>query len=259
MPENELRTLLAEASADRPPGVRILPVAPRPRRMWLPVAAAAAAAATAVVLVLPGTTPSANAQVMAAVDTTSSESYRIETVSGAKTFTGAFDPERRVGVIVRNDGAETRFVGDTVYGKDPGDAKWFAGPRFDDELRQAPAAVGLVKLMPLDPPAALSRLRAATEVTEQGPASGDGWTGARFAFTLPDGVSGLVDVDDQDRIRRLEVTFAAENHTNVMEFGDFGTAVTVEAPPQDQITTEPGDKHAGGVPKPVGTASPVKP
>ncbi|WP_062349913.1 hypothetical protein [Herbidospora yilanensis] len=257
MPENELRTLLAEASADRPPGVRLLPVAPRPRRMWLPLAAAAAAAATAVILVLPGTTPSADAQVAAAVDTTSSESYRIETVSGAKTFTGAFDPERRVGVIVRNDGAETRFVGDTVYGKDPGDTKWFAGPRFDDELVRAPGAVGLVKLMPLDPTAALSRLRAATEVTEQGPASGEGWTGTRFAFTLPDGVSGLVDIDDQDRIRRLEVTFAADGHTNVMEFGDFGTAVTVEAPPQDQISAEPREKPVGV--KPADTAPAVKP
>nr|WP_062341320.1 hypothetical protein [Herbidospora sakaeratensis] len=258
MPENELRTLLAEASADRPPGIRLTPVAPRPRRMWLPLAAAAAAA-TAVVLVLPGTTPSAEAQVAAAVDTTSAESYRIDTVSGEKTFTGAFDPERRVGVIVRNDGAETRFVGDTVYGKDPGETTWFAGPRPDEELANAPADVGLVKLMPLDPPAALRKLRAATEVTEQGPATGDGWTGTRFAFTLPDKISGLVDVDDQDRIRRLEVTFLSEGHTNVLEFSDFGTTVTVEAPPQDQISAEPRDKQAREVSKPVDTASPVKP
>lgn len=244
MPENELRTLLVQASADRPPDIRLMPVARRPRRMWLPVAAAAAAA-TALVLILPGTTPSANAQVTAAVETTSAESYRIETVSGDKTFTGAFDPEQRVGVVVRNDGAETRFVGDTVYGKDPGDPKWYAGPRFDDELKQAPASAGLVKLLPLDPPAALAKLRAATEVTEQGPVA----DGTRYVFTLAEGVSGVVDIDAQDRIRHLEITFA-DDHTTAIDFLDFGTDVSVEAPPQDQIETEPRDKtdHAGSKP-----------
>ncbi len=102
MPENELRTLLAQASADRPPGIRLTPARPHARRtrLWLPVATVAAAA-TALVLILPGTTPSADAQVMAAVETTSAESYRIATTSGDRTFTGAFDPARRVGVIVR--------------------------------------------------------------------------------------------------------------------------------------------------------------
>ncbi len=245
MPENELRTLLAKASADRPPGIRLTPARPRTDRLWLPVTAAVAAAVTALVLIMPGTTPSANAQVMAAVETTSAESYRIATTSGDKTFTGSFDPAQRVGVIVRNDGAETRFVGDTIYGKDPGDAKWYAAPRFDDELKEAPAATGLVKLLPLDPSAALAKLRAATEVQEEGSVS----DGTRYTFALAEEVSGLVDIDDQDRIRHLEITFA-DGHTVEMDFIDFGTDVSVEAPPQDQIETEPRDKQVNEVPKP---------
>ncbi|WP_157521612.1 hypothetical protein [Herbidospora cretacea] len=245
MPENEIRTLLAQASADRPPGIRLTPARPRGNRLWLPVTATVAAAATALVLVLPGTTPSANAQVMAAVETTSAESYRIATTSGDRTFTGAFDPARRVGVIVRDDGGETRFVGETIYGKDPGEATWYAGPRPDDELRAAPAETGLVKLLPLDPPAALAKLRAATEVREEGPVA----AGTRYTFNLDRGVSGVVDIDGQDRIRHLELTFA-DGHTTATDFTDFGTDVTVEAPPQDQISAEPREKHVNEVSKP---------
>ncbi len=94
-----------------------------------------------------------------------------------------------------------------------------------------------MKLLPLDPPAALAKLRAATEVREEGPVA----AGTRYTFGLDEGVSGLVDIDGQDRIRHLEFTFA-DGHTTATDFTDFGTDVTVEAPPQDQISTEPKDK-----------------
>ncbi|GAA3579426.1 hypothetical protein GCM10022419_071130 [Nonomuraea rosea] len=247
MTEHELRTLLIRATEDRPAGIDLLPAPPRRRRISLPVASLGAAAAlvvavaAAVVVLLPGAQSSAQAQVVAAVENTGQESYRIHTVSGPKTFEGAFDPAQRVGVITRTgDGAETRFIGDLMYGKDPGEAKWTVAPRNDAEMAAAPPAVALVKLAPLDPQAALERLRSATGVSESGSASGPGWAGLRFAFTL-EAVTGNVDVDDQGRVRRLEVTFG-DGKGLVMDITGFGTAVTVETPPADQVQQAPADK-----------------
>ncbi|WP_440073423.1 hypothetical protein [Streptosporangium sp. OZ121] len=261
MNEKELRALLVRATEDRPAGIDLMPAMPAPAaprrgpaRVLAPIASLAAAAAVGMVaLLLPVGQSSAQAQVAAAAENTSRESYRIHGTSGAKTFDGAFDPAQRVGVITRaGDGAETRFVGDLMYVRQQREGKWTVSPRVEAELRSAPQAVALVKLAPLDPQAALQRLRSATEVREDGSASGQGWTGQRFTFSLEDAgepgfkgiaggpveITGAVSVDDQGRVRRLEVVFGDTGQRNVLDFGDFGTPVTVTAPPADQVEQE---------------------
>ncbi|MEU7859608.1 hypothetical protein [Nonomuraea sp. NPDC049141] len=251
MNEKELRSLLVKATEDRPAGIDLMPTPPKRglARVLVPIASLAAAVVLgAFVLILPSSQSSAQAQVAAAVENTGQESYRLHCVSGAKTFDGAFDPVQRVGVITRvGDGAETRFVGDLMYSREPGEAKWMVSPRVDEELKKAPAAVGLVKLAPLDPQAALQRLRSATDIRESGSAAGQGWTGRRFAFSLGDAedLTGSVDVDDQGRVRRLEFVFGDTGHRNVMDFNDFGASVTVTAPPADQVEPLPADKQMG--------------
>jgi hypothetical protein len=265
MNEKELRLLLIKATEDRPEGIDLMPAMMRkPKRARVLVQAIAAvgvaAAAGAIVLVLPGGQPSAQAQVAAAAESTSKDSYRIHTTSGAKTFDGAFDPVQRVGVITRaGDGAETRFIGDAIYDKPDRDAKWMVHPRSDVELKSAPAATALVKLAPLDPQEALQRLRSATDVRESGSASGDDWTGQRFTFSLQDAgesdlkevagrsleATGAVDVDDQGRVRRLEVSFSDTGQRLVMDIYDFGTPVTVAVPPADQVEQAPKGKPTG--------------
>ncbi|WP_436762225.1 hypothetical protein [Streptosporangium sp. V21-05] len=269
MNEKEIRALLVKATEDRPAGIDLMPATPAtpapatprrgPARVLVPIASIGVAAAVGVAaLFLPAGQPSAQAQVAAAAETTSRESYRIHSTSGAKTFDGAFDPAQRVGVITRaGDGAETRFVGDLMYVRQQREGKWTVSPRIEEELKSAPQTVALVKLAPLDPQTALRRLRSATDVREDGPASGQDWTGQRFTFSLkdegepglkeavgePGEITGAVNVDDQGRVRRLEVTFGDTGQRNVLDFEDFGTPVTVTAPPADQVEQLPTGKQ----------------
>ncbi|MFC4530409.1 hypothetical protein [Sphaerisporangium dianthi] len=270
MNENELRTLLVRATEDRPAGIDLMPrVTRRPERtrslvpVITTVGVVAAAGATVLVL-LPGSQPSAQAQVAAAVENTTGESYRIHVDAGVRTFDGAFDPVQRVGTITgHGGGTDTLFIGDLMYIREQGAAKWTAYPRSQAVVKDAPAAIALVKLAPQDPQAALQKLRSATDVREGGPASGAGWTGQRFTFSLKDenwpgthgskaeplDVTGAVDVDDQGRVRRLEVTFSDDGQRDVLNFGDFGTPVTVTAPPADQVQQKPDDTQDK---KPIG-------
>ncbi|GAA4203918.1 hypothetical protein GCM10022252_62260 [Streptosporangium oxazolinicum] len=62
----------------------------------------------------------------------------------------------------------------------------------------------------------------------------------------PGEITGAVNVDDQGRVRRLEVVFDDNGQRNVLDFEDFGTPMTVTAPPADQVEQLPtGDpkKH----------------
>jgi hypothetical protein len=266
MNEKDFRALLIRATEDRPAGIDLMPVMPampkrRPSRVLVPIASlGVAAAAGAIVLVVPVGQSSAQAQVAAAAENTSQESYRLHTTSGPRTWDGAFDPVHHVGVITQvGDGAETRFVGDLMYVKEQQKGKWTVSPRPEAELASAPEVIALVKLAELEPQAALQRLRSATDVRESGPASGQGWTGRRFVFSLEDAgdsgskeawgdalkVTGAVNVDDQARVRRLEIAFSDNGERNVMEFNDFGTPVTVTAPPADQVVQPPDDKQSG--------------
>ncbi|GIH23871.1 hypothetical protein Aph01nite_21810 [Acrocarpospora phusangensis] len=253
MSERELRALLVRATEDRPPGIDLLR-APRRRalraRILVPPIAAlgVAAAVSLVALVVPLGQPSAQARVAAAVDNTTGESYRIHITAGPRAFEGAFDPVQGIGVLGEvGGGSETRFLGERMYVRPQPADRWYVQPRVDTDLNSVPATTALVKFAPLDPQAALARLRSATDVRESGTASGDGWTGERFAFTLndvpggkiePHQLSGTVDVDDQGRVRRLDVTFSDDGQHNIMEIGDFGSPVTVTPPPADQVVDE---------------------
>ncbi|MEV6983548.1 hypothetical protein AB0M95_20155 [Sphaerisporangium sp. NPDC051017] len=270
MNEEELRTLLIKATADRPAGIDLMTaVARKPSRVrsLVPMLAAGGVAATvgATVLLLPGNQPSAQAQVATAVENTGSESYRIHVDAGIKKADGAIDPVRHVGELTGSGGTtDTRFVGDLMYVREPGAAKWTVYPRGESERKDVPPATALVKLAPQDPQAALRQLRSATDVRESGPASGPGWAGKRFTFSLKSEgpgsgkeqstsspATGSVDVDDQGRVRRLDITFADNGQRDVMDFSDFGIPVTVTAPPADEVQQPPADKPADK-PKPTG-------
>ncbi|GAA4188297.1 hypothetical protein [Microbispora amethystogenes] len=267
MNERDLRTLLVRATEDRPAGIDLMPaIAPRPRRILVPslVALGAAALVTVIVTALPAGQVSAQAQVAAALRTTSGESFRVHVESDGRRWDGAFDPVRRTGVIAEaGDPSETRFVGDLMYQKPAGAAKWEALPRVDERLRNAPPTAALVKLAPQDPQAALERLRAATDVREDGAASGPGWSGRRFVFTLTDesgsgeakfrssALSGRVDVDDEGRVRRLEFDFPEGGHRLVMDIAGFGTPVSVTAPPAGEVVPGPVDASGGAKSEPA--------
>ncbi|MEO3868730.1 hypothetical protein ABGB18_07865 [Nonomuraea sp. B12E4] len=275
MNEHEFRTLLIKATEDRPAGIDLMSATPaasgrRPIRFpiagrgwpaWalVPIATLGVAAAVgALVVVLPANQSSAEAHVDAAVANTSRQSYRIHSTSGAKTFDGAFDPGRGVGVITEaTTKSETRFIGDLMYRREQPGSHWVVARRDQAVLEDAPTVIKLVKLAPMEPEAALERLRSATDVREERSISGQGWDGQRFTFALEDGgrsnakgggqeelvgATGSVDVDDEGRVRRLDVTFSDDGHRNVMDFTDFGAEVTVEAPPAAEVREEPVEK-----------------
>ncbi|MEV4513592.1 hypothetical protein AB0K00_32070 [Dactylosporangium sp. NPDC049525] len=264
MNETAVRALLIRGTEDRPPGIDLIAAVPAVPARWerrhsrvlmpLGVAAAVVLAVSMTVLALPVGQPSAQAQVVAAVENTSRQSYRIHGTSGTRAFEGAFDPVQRVGVITTvGEGAETRFVGDLMYVR-RGGTTWEVSPRM--EVADAPMAVTVVKLVVLDPAQTLQRLRSATDIREDGAASGDGWTGTRFTFSLTDKgepkpaggsrtITGAVDVDNQDRIRRVQLDFNDSSARNVVTFGDFGVPVTVTAPPASEVEQPPTSKQSG--------------
>jgi hypothetical protein len=250
--EADLRSLLAMATQDRPAGIDLLGKVRRPARRpgrsrsrrlvpaLASLATVAVVGAVAVTMAALPRAPSAQAQVTAAAEHTSGQSFRVQIKStqqgdgkaSAAVYSGAFDPARRIGVLWREDGAgrENRFVGDYVYEKAiPGDTlrrlptgkHWISYPRADMESKKLPASASLIKLAPQDPQAALRRLRAATDVRERSTASGPGWTGHRYSFRVDEPlkagkhphpaiglhVTGTVDIDAQGRVRRLDFTF----------------------------------------------------
>jgi hypothetical protein len=111
-----------------------------------------------------------------------------------------------------------------------------------------PAEIGLLSVFPaflgqVDPQDLLALLQSATGVREVGPASGPGWTGSAYSFTVattlngpfhtPAGLSGTVDVDQQGRVRQLDglASFASTVSKIEITFGDFGLPVSVSPPP----------------------------
>ncbi|MEV0567002.1 hypothetical protein [Dactylosporangium sp. NPDC050588] len=133
------------------------------------------------------------------------------------------------------------------------------------DVADAPLGIAVIKLVTIDPALTLERLRSATDIREDGPASGDDWTGKRFTFSLADTgdkplgaartITGAVDVDDQDRIRRLQVSFAGSDERIVTQFSDFGVAVTVTAPPAGVVQQNPKTKPSPGAKSSGGNAS----
>jgi hypothetical protein len=114
-------------------------------------------------------------------------------------------------------------------------------------------------LKPDSPEGLLALLRTATAIRADGTASGAGWTGTRYSFSVVAGkqellsadpnemitaVTGTIDVDQQGRVRHLHVIQHVVDPripsiTNDMTFSDFGQRVPVTAPPASQVTKEP--------------------
>jgi hypothetical protein len=104
----------------------------------------------------------------------------------------------------------------------------------------------------VDPGSLLALLRSAGTVTKEGPASGPGWTGTRYRFTVAtsgraSSAAGTVYVDRQGQVRRLVTTITLPlgggyhaTSTEDVSFSDFGSPVSVTAPPASQVTWEPG-------------------
>jgi hypothetical protein len=287
--EEAARRLFAVAAEDVPPGIDLLSgVRARSRRRVVRIRSLVAAGAVGIVAAAAAVTlsavqaPSAFAQVSRAAALTAATSYQVseteQIVQAGQlysqpwvTASGEFDPALGVGEGTDNLGAQIRFVGAYEYvfvtdalraasGKKsgmpiPAWASWERVPSLLPPgatatkaqlavLAQHPVFLGLV-----DPQDMLALLESATQVSEAGPASGSGWTGSAYtfsvAFSAPPGtavsVSGTVDVDQQGRVRQLDILDSVgQTERNVeITFGGFGLPVSVAAPPASETFIPP--------------------
>ena len=290
--EETTRRLLAAAACDVPPGIDLLRgVRARSRKRVVRVRAAAAAGAAGIVAAVAAITlsvvpaPSAFAQVTHAAARTAAASYQVRLsqeivqIGGLRstpwsTAYGELDPEHGAGEQRDNLGDQIRYAGGSTYvfltdelraayrlGGEPIPA-WASWERLPgNPLRPGgsvkPAEIGLLSVFPgflgeVDPQDLLTLLQSATGVREVGPASGPGWTGSAYSFTVatrlngplhtPVGLSGTVDVDQQGRVRQLNARDSFSRTVSQVEvtFGDFGLPVSVSPPPASQTWTPPG-------------------
>jgi hypothetical protein len=279
-PGDDLRPLLATAISDRPAATDLLAGVRRARRARRVVvrtaslATAGALGAGALAVWSAGAPASAQAQLVAAVENTSGQGFHVHTVSkdsaGVKDsgglLEGAFDLATHTGRLATSGGGQNLFVGDTVYTENVG-AKalklaagkhWISSPRMTEaELAQMGTAIEVLKFGAQDPQLVLQQLRSATNVRETGPASGAGWTGRRYSFSVEDkadakggslSVTGTVAIDSQDLVRVLDLTVLTKRSEGpaapkgdesnvVIEFSDYGATVDVTAPPADQVVS----------------------
>jgi hypothetical protein len=260
---------------DRPSGVRQRGAVARrllwDRRRRVLVAAgviAAAGGVTAALLVQSAShAPTALAAVTSALAKTSAESYSFS-VNSAMRFngremssdvvSGAFDPKHRLGTELLTTSyehhqvmAQIRFIGTYVYTSVPPRAglgtvgrPWDKAPvpSAGTEGMSQREVYGFVSDEPVSPAGLSGVLRAAGTVRDEGPASGPGWTGTRYAFTARypgsrESVNGTVYVDRQGRARRL-VTLTRQRRATTdrnLTFGDFDAPVSLTAPPVSQV------------------------
>jgi hypothetical protein len=280
-PEQAVRALLTAATADPPPTTDLLQKVrrhgrSRRRRALVPSLASVAGAGLAAAVALAASTttgaPSAQAQVAAAVSLTGQDSYRVHLTSTSTKSDGAavtteavYDPVRRSGRLVGEDGNEVLVVDGVVYRPVPADqaaenglpegTRWIASDqavpaRTDPGADDFSELAGLTDEALFDPQHALARVRSADGVREEGRTTGEGWVGTRFAFKLTDRgwlAVGTIDIDDGGRVRRLDVKVRPPAGANwasgrvVMEFSDFGIDVSVTAPPANQVFRDPPD------------------
>ncbi len=217
--EEEVRALLAAATADMPPGIDLLRGAQarrstrgiRARITFSAAGATIAAAAVLIAMTLVQAPPSALAQVTSAVSRTAEQSYYFSatttrvTISRSGTaitsrteFSGAFDPARRVGEETTRSGAQKRFIGSYVYlsgglagGQPafPGGKSWLRTPSFPQWVPatasgQLRLAAGLLSVAETNPQNLLALLESVSQVNRLGSVSGPGWTGTRYAFSV---------------------------------------------------------------------------
>jgi hypothetical protein len=294
--EDEVRALLAAATADIPPGIDLLrgvQARRAARRMHLRVALPAAAAvvlaaAVMITLTLVQAPPSALAQLTSAVSRTAAQSYYFSEMTTTVTlpgnsapttvrtgFWGAFDPARRTGEETTSTGAHLRFIGSYLYldsrpaagqPRLPAGVSWLEFPSSllwapVTDSRQLTLTAGMLSLAETSPQNLFTLLESASEVNSQGSASGPGWAGTRYGFSVtialgPAGsgqrtvrATGTIDVDQQGQVRHLDAAFTVpatsmgpaiapappERGTVEMTFSDFGAPVSVSAPPASEV------------------------
>jgi hypothetical protein len=252
----------------------------RRRRVLVPAGAVALAAAvaggvTAGVITDDGgaASPSALTALTAALVKTSAQSFTFTAsasrhpVDSQGSVTGEFDPVNGIGKEqVRSRGGQwqIRFVGGHAYsttatfpdnlthGKPWVETPWNQHiPGFPPRLR----VTEFIADVPNNPADLLALVKSATAVHVAGPASGPGWTGTKYSFTLterdpneaPEQASGTLSVDSAGRVRQLaisgtELVFVGPkarketlHFTQTQTFGGFGTPVQVTAPPASQV------------------------
>ncbi len=289
--EEAARRLFAAAAEDVPPGVDLLRgvrARSRKRAVRLRAVAAAAvagiAAAGAVVTLATLPAPSAFAQVTHAAARTAAASYQVRSaekivrIGGLRsapwaTAYGEFDPGHGTGQQTDNLGAQIRYVGGFMYvfltddlraayassGQPvPAWASWEQLPGSPPPgAGLSPAGLAMLGVFPgflgqVGPQDLLALLQSATSVRAAGPASGPGWTGSAYTFTIATTLNGplhtvvrlngTVDVDQQGRVRQLDATelFAGTVSKVEITFGGFGIPVSVSPPPASQTWVPPG-------------------
>jgi len=230
--------------------------------------------------------PSAFAAVTAAAAKTSAESFQMTmdasttqpTGNGKKLsarVTGEFDMSRGVGEesVTGPWQFQVRYADHNTYvHTDPGSPQvvfpagdpakpWWELPTGTPLTSTPIAATGdQVGQMPISPDALLGLLKSAGTVTDEGSASGPGWTGTKYGFSVTEAkstASGYVDVDRQGQVRDLVTTLTSQaivvspplapatkpvespgptlTSTESVTFGDFGTPVPVSAPPASEV------------------------
>ena len=285
----EVRRLFVVATEDMPPGIDLLAgvrarsKARRTRtRVALSAGAAGIVAAATAITVSAVQAPSALAQVTQAAARTAGQSYRVSSVSTplvrlagtgpAVTINGEFDPARGLGEERTGGGLEVRFAGGYMYvplvpamrnayqkahgTTIPAGKTWLRvpgpGTREGVPALEIPEVGGTTTgLEQLNPQDLLALLQSSSQVSEQGPASGPGWTGTAYRFTaslttrgpsqLRLSSTGTVDVDQQGRVRQVDATETVGKtvHKTHVRFGDFGLAVAVSPPPASETFTPP--------------------
>lgn len=255
------------------------------------VTALGAAAGAAVTLTATvASAPSAAAAVTAAAGKMSGESFRMtmgatsdlpagiwgpsHNVRNDAHVTGEFDLSRGVGEESVSGGWQFRvLVADrhTYVHTDPGSPQvvfpagnpskpWWEFPTGPALTPTPIAATGdQIGATPVGPAALLGLLKSAGSVTDEGPASGPGWTGTKYGFRVTEGrmtAAGYVDVDRHGLVRRLVTTLRMKlilvrygapgtkpverpgptvTDTEDVTFSDFGTPVSVSAPAAGQV------------------------
>ncbi|MGH3229791.1 MAG: hypothetical protein ACRDOA_14655 [Streptosporangiaceae bacterium] len=288
--EEVARRLFAVATENVPAGIDLMRGVRAGRRAravraqaLAGVGAAAMVALVAAITLSAAPAPSAFAQVTHAAARTAEASYTVRSeqkiiqVGGLRstpwaTGYGEFDPVTGAGEFTDNLGGQIRWVGGSTYALLTGDlrasyqqsgppippwASWEELPGIPLQQGGAPAMLGLLSVLPgflgsVNPQGLLALLQSATDVRETGPASGPGWTGTAYSFTVAGrlngplltavGLSGTVDVDQQGRVRELDGrdSFLGTVSQIMIAFGGFGLPVSVSPPPASQTWIPPG-------------------
>lgn len=242
----------------------------RKRVLGPAVATATAAGVAAALLTAPAShAPTAFAAVTGALANTSAGSYSFRLDSTMKfegrevssdVVSGAYDPEHGLGtelLATRTsqgalEKAQIRFTGKYVYTRV---SSWSVSgkpwnkspvpPAEADAMQGHDVGYGFVTDWPVSPAGLSAVLRSAGALRQEGPASGLGWTGTRYAFTAhfpreKESVTGAVYIDQQGRVRRLVTltTLGLRGRITTdrdLMFGNFGAPVPVTAPLARQV------------------------